>query len=222
VKSTTVETDRKTALTPADLCVPTLAEAPLSRRGWIFELKYDGFRILATKHGSSVALLSRRGTDFTDRFPEIATELAMLPDVVLDGELVSLDDGGRPQFEKLVRRSRLKRKISIDHGARTEPAALFVFDILELCGRDVRKMALLDRKQTLGEAIGTGSRIRSVGYVPSMGIELFNAADDAGLEGIVAKREDSPYRRGRSSDWIKIKTAHGRAIDEDRARWNER
>jgi bifunctional non-homologous end joining protein LigD len=55
-----------------------------------------------------------------------------------------------------------------------------------------------------------------------MGIELFNAANEAGLEGIVAKREDSPYRRGRSRDWIKIKTAHGRAIDDERANWNER
>jgi bifunctional non-homologous end joining protein LigD len=97
-----------------------------------------------------------------------------------------------------------------------------VFDILELRGRDVRNMALLDRKQTLGDAIGTGPLIRPVGYVPSMGIELFNAANEAGLEGIVAKREDSPYRRGRSRDWIKIKTAHGRAIDDERANWNER
>ena len=100
---------------------------------------------------------------------------------------------------------------------------LFAFDLLELRGRDIRSMALIDRKQTLHEALyEIGDRIRPVNYVIKFGADLFNAADEAELEGIVAKRVDSLYRRGRSRDWLKIKTAHGRAIDEERAKWNER
>ena len=112
--------------------------------------------------------------------------------------------------------------MSIEHGTRTAPAALFAFDVLELHGRDLREMALTDRKRTLAETVGTDGRIRAIDYVSTSGIELFRAADEAQLEGIVAKRADSPYRRGHSSDWVKIKTAHGRAIDDERAKWNER
>jgi bifunctional non-homologous end joining protein LigD len=210
-------------ITPTDLCVPTIADRPFSREGWIFELKYDGFRMLATKHGDDVALLSRRGTNFTTVFPEIAAELASLPDMVLDAELLMLDADGKARFGALVNRSRLRRRLSIVEAARTKPAALFVFDLLELRGRDLRELALVDRKELLQQALWeSGRRIRPIDYVLTFGTELFKMANDAGLEGIVAKRADSPYRRGRSHDWIKIKTAHGRAIDDERASWNER
>lgn len=86
-------------ITHEDLCVATKADQPFSRDGWIFELKYDGFRILASRHGEQVSLLSRKGTDFTQQFPEIAAELKEFPDVVLDCELVMLDPDGVPQFE---------------------------------------------------------------------------------------------------------------------------
>jgi bifunctional non-homologous end joining protein LigD len=81
-------------ITHTDLCVATKADAPLSRAGWIFELKYDGFRILATHRAKHVSLLSRRGTEFAPQFPELVRELATLPDVVLDCELVVLDGNG--------------------------------------------------------------------------------------------------------------------------------
>jgi bifunctional non-homologous end joining protein LigD len=177
--------------------------------------------IEGTKHGEEVAFLSRRGTDFTDRFPEIAAELATMPDVDLDAELVMLDENGKPTFERLVRRSRLRKPITID--AKTPPAAIAAFDLLELEGRDVRSLPLFERKTLLEHVLGKSAqkRIFPTTYVGLNGIELFDAADRVELEGIVAKRTDSPYCRGRSRDWLKIKTKHGRAIDDQRAKWNE-
>jgi bifunctional non-homologous end joining protein LigD len=209
-------------MTYEDLCVATKAAQPFTRDGWIFELKYDGFRILASCHSGSATLLSRKGTNFTAQFPELATELADLPDIVLDCELVMLDPDGVPQFEPLVRRSRLKRDISIEHAARTRPAVLYAFDLLELKGKDMRELPLIKRKKSLQKAIAPAKRILPVGHFERDGVTLFRLAAEKGIEGIVAKRADSPYRAGRSFDWIKIKTAAGRAIDEQRAIWNER
>jgi bifunctional non-homologous end joining protein LigD len=205
-----------------DLCVATKSDQPFERDGWIFELKYDGFRMLAARRGGLVSLHSRRGTDFTAQFPEIVAELETLPDVVLDCELVMLDENGVPQFEPLVRRSRLTRDISIEHAARTSPAVLYAFDLLEHKGKDLRERPLLKRKESLREAIATATRIRAVDHFVRDGITLFQLAAKNGIEGIVAKRADSPYKAGRSPDWIKIKTPVGREIDEQRAKWNER
>jgi bifunctional non-homologous end joining protein LigD len=209
-------------ITHADLCIATKAEQPFDREGWIFELKYDGFRMLAARRGKLVSLYSRRGTDFTAQFPEIVAELETLPDVVLDCELVMLDESGVPQFEPLVRRSRLTRDISIEHAARTSPAVLYAFDVLELKGQDLRERPLLKRKESLRKVVATATRVRPVDHFVRDGITLFQLAAKNGIEGIVAKRADSPYKAGRSPDWIKIKTSVGRAIDEERAKWNER
>jgi ATP-dependent DNA ligase len=144
-----------------------------------------------------------------------------LPELAIDTELVMLDERGHPTFERLIWRSRLKKRISIEHGARSEPAALFAFDLLELKGKDVRTWPLLDRKALLEKTLKRSKRIRYTDHVDD-GQGLFKAAESLGLEGIVAKRADSPYRRGRSGDWIKVKTGAGRAIDEERSTWNER
>ena len=98
-------------------------------------------------------LISRRGNDFADGFPEIAAALLELPDVVLDCELVMLTADGRPDFERLWRRSRLKRSIWIERSARTAPACLYAFDLLELEEKDVRTLSLDVRKAMLGEVI---------------------------------------------------------------------
>jgi bifunctional non-homologous end joining protein LigD len=204
---------------PTDLCVPTSADQPFSRGGWVFELKYDGFRMLASHDGGDASLLSRNATDYTSRFPEIVAELGTLADIVLDAELVILDAKGFPRFGRLTNRSRLKRPIAIEHAAQTAPAALFAFDVLELRGRDLRGLPLTERKAILHEELARADRIRLVDYVPEKGVEFFEAAAEMALEGVVAKRADSPYRPGRSLDWVKIKTAAGRARDEERASW---
>ena len=127
----------------------------------------------------------------------------------------------RSRSKRLIRRSRLKKRISIEHGSRTAPAVLFAFDVLELKGKDVRSSPLLDRKVLLKKTLARSKRIRYIDYVDDRQ-GLFKAAESMSLEGIVAKRADSPYRRGRSGDWVKIKTGAGRTTDEERAKWNER
>jgi bifunctional non-homologous end joining protein LigD len=189
--------------------------APYSRDGWIFELKYDGFRMLATHRGKHAELVSRRGNNFAHRFPEITAALVELPEVVLDGELVVLDAEGRPLFDQLSWRSRLKKQISIEHAARTRPAVLFAFDLLELDREDMRAHPLLERKGWLETVLKALGSIRYADHVENEGSNLFRLAEELGLEGIVAKRADSPYRRGRSGDWIKIKTSSGRAVNEE-------
>ena len=204
-----------------DLAKLVTGPAPYHRDGWIYELKYDGYRMLASHRGDDAKIISHRGNNFSDRFPEIIAELLTLPDVVLDTELVMLDKNGHPVFERLIRRSRLKKRISIEHGSRTDPAALFAFDLLQLKGKDVRTWPLVDRKALLKKTLARAKRVRYTDHVDD-GQGLFKAAESSSLEGIVAKRADSPYRRGRTNDWVKIKTGAGRAIDVERAKWNER
>ena len=208
-------------ITHLDLAELVSSAAPFDRLGWIFELKYDGFRMLATHLGKHAELVSRRGTDFSDRFPEVIAELLALPDVVLDAELVMLDENGHPVFERLIRRSRLKKRISIEHGSRTDPAVLFAFDVLELKGKDVRTWPLLDRKALLKRTLTRaearslhGSCRRRPRTVQGCGVD-----EPRGDRRQACGLALSPRATG---DWIKIKTGAGRAIDVERAKWNER
>ena len=117
----------------------TLAKAPFTRAGWVFEIKYDGFRTLAVHQGHDVVLVSRRGNDMTGCYPEVAASLRTLPKIVIDGELVILDSTGRPQFDRLRRRLALKRPSAVELAARQEPATLMAFDLLMLEGKDLRR-----------------------------------------------------------------------------------
>ena len=98
-----------TRITHRDLMIASSTAAPFSRAGWLFEAKYDGFRIMPRKEGSAVRLITRNGIDLAGAFPELIGELRELPDVVMDGELVVLDEQGKPQFESLRRRARMTR-----------------------------------------------------------------------------------------------------------------
>lgn len=201
----------------------TRAKKPFDRPGWLFELKYDGFRVLAIRRGGETRLLSRRGNDLLPAFPEIAACLAELPDIVLDGELVVLDEAGRPQFEWVSRRARTRRPFSVSEAAGREPAVLFAFDILALRGKDVRKLPLMRRKEFVQDALRGSQRVRPVQYVGEQGERLYEAACGLKLEGIVAKRADAPYKAGRSKDWLKIRTPHGRDVQAQRSeKWRER
>jgi bifunctional non-homologous end joining protein LigD len=204
-------------ITHKDLMLLAETQAPFERRGWIFELKYDGFRVLAQRSGSFVSITSRRGTDLTACFPEIVECLVELPDLVLDGELVVLDARGHPQFERLARRARMSRFPSVDAAAKEDPAMIFAFDLLELRGKDMRSQPLLKRKAALEKVLKGSSRIRYLTHVGEDGRRLFAAAARLELEGIVAKRADSAYKRGRSRDWLKISTPAGKLAQESRS-----
>jgi bifunctional non-homologous end joining protein LigD len=115
----------------------------------------------------------------------------------------------------------LKRPTSVEYAAKRTPAAIFAFDLLELRGKDVRALPLLKRKALLKDELRASERIRYLDHVGESGHRLFQIAEQLGLEGIVAKHGGAPYRRGRASGWLKVKTHAGRLIDEQRAKWNE-
>ncbi len=192
----------RAAVDPAavELMKPRSHERPFSREGWLFELKYDGFRLLAAG-GAGAALLSlKRGRDATGTFPEIAGALAALPfhSLVLDGEIVVLDAEGRPSFQGLQNRIAGKRTA----GA----AVLFAFDLLACEGFDLRPLPLGERKALLDRALaGPPGVIRPTVCVPERGEQLYAAVREMGLEGIVGKRLESPYQGGYSPDWLKVR-----------------
>lgn len=189
---------------------PEAAERAFSRPGWVFELKYDGYRMLAAGGASEALLLYKSGKDATVIFPELAGEISSLPlgGLILDGEAVVLDEAGKPNFQRLQRRGLLTRAADAAHAALASPATLFVFDLLACEGFDLRPLPLTARKELLRRVMaGTGAQgwIRVSEEVPERGEDLYAAVVEMGLEGIVAKRADSPYRGGYSADWRKVR-----------------
>jgi bifunctional non-homologous end joining protein LigD len=192
------------AMVPIEAVAPMLAEArerPFSAAGWVFELKYDGYRLLAGRSGAAaVRLLYRSGRDATAQFPELAQAVAALPfaALVLDAEAVALDAAGRPSFGLLQRRAQ--------HGSAA--AVLFVFDLLACEGFDLRPLPLTVRKGMLRRVVAAADPqgpLRYVEEVDERGEDLFAAVAEMGLEGVLAKRAASPYRAGRSADWLKVR-----------------
>lgn len=193
----------------AEEIVLQLAEArptAFTRDGWGFELKLDGFRLLAERRGGVVRLLLRRGRDATRQFPEIAQALTQVPggDFILDGELVIQDETGRPIFQRLLTRGTLTGAREIDAGVRSDPAVYFAFDLLMDAGEDLRRLPLRERKARLLERVPKLERVLPLDYVEREGEALLEAVKRQRLEGIVAKDLSAPYRGGRSASWFKI------------------
>jgi bifunctional non-homologous end joining protein LigD len=190
-----------------ELMLATMGQ-PFRREGWIFELKYDGFRLLAENEGSTARLRYRGGSDATAAFPEVAAALGALPrDVVLDGELVVVDETGRTHFQRMQKRLMLRRPREVAQAASGGlRATFFAFDLLGLLGYDLRALPLGERKALLRGLLprGRGGAIRYVDHVEAEGIGLYDEVRKLDLEGMVAKRADAPYSGGRSSDWIKV------------------
>jgi len=194
---------------------PETRERPFTKPGWLFELKYDGFRMLAERRDGRVCLLYRSGHDATAIFPEIERAMAALPfDLLLDGEAVVLDEAGRPVFQLLQRRAQRTRQIDVEQAAVASPAAFFAFDLLAFEGYDLRPLPLSMRKELLQRVFSLADGIRSSGplrtleAIPERGEDLYAAVQGLGLEGIVAKRADSPYRGGYSPQWLKVRVDH--------------
>ena len=188
-----------------------------SAAGWIFELKYDGFRCLTTKWGDAVRLESRSGRDMTEYFPELVEAArAVGHDFVADGELVVLDENGRSQWDRLRQRHALRSSSRIARAAQEQPAAIFAFDLLWLDGEDRRQRPLLERKSRLYDVLGQRGRIRHAGHFAASSAELWQLAVELELEGIVAKDAASSYTAGRSTRWQKIKTDIGSERERQR------
>jgi len=189
---------------------PMLAETrerPFRKAGWLFELKLDGYRVRAARHDGEAQLITRNGHDIAESFPEIARALAALPydDVILDGELVVPDDAGRPSFQRLQNRARVSRALDVRRAAVETPAVLYAFDLLAFAGYDLRPLPLERRKDVLEGIVPPVGPIKYLEHFATDGEALYDQVVKLGLEGIVAKKEDAPYRAGRSANWLKIR-----------------
>jgi bifunctional non-homologous end joining protein LigD len=176
------------------------AECPPDGREWRYELKLDGFRAIGRKSGHSAQLWSRNQKDFTRRFPAVAKAITELPiDTMIDGEIVALDEEGRPSFNLLQGFGNVRAIV------------LYAFDLLMLSGKDVRPWPLDERRGHLREVVPTLSD--NVRYCETFNVplsELVQAVRKHQLEGIVAKRAGSPYRSGeRCGDWVKWRANRG-------------
>jgi len=171
----------------------TLVPEPFHHPGWVYEEKYDGYRILAYKEGSRVTLFSRNAKDRTQSFSDIARAIETLGDrtLLLDGEAVAFDD-------KLVSRFQLLQQGEV-------PILYAVFDCLYRNGRDLRNEPLPVRREALEKAIGDIDHLFSSRRLESNGLKAYETAKRKGWEGVVGKDSSAPYVEGRSTKWLKVK-----------------
>ncbi|HEY2028836.1 MAG TPA: DNA ligase D [Myxococcales bacterium] len=174
---------------------------------WLFELKLDGFRAVVERDGSTARIYYRRGAESTAAYPDLCRALTRLPAqrFVADGEIAVLDETGRPVFQRLQRRALLTNPLELAQAAADLPASLFLFDLLGFEDFDLRTLPLVERKRLLRQIIPPLGTVSAVDHVEGQGRALFASIRDLGLEGIVAKRAQSPYRAGRSRDWQKVR-----------------
>ncbi len=191
------------------------ADEAFSRDGWLFELKYDGMRALASRtEGGDVTLRSRSGRDVTDLYPEIARALSLIPleAFVVDGEIVAHDDLMRPSFERLQGRMHVRDSEAIGRAQIETPVFFYAFDLLSAAGYDLRRQGLRERKKLLAAfipSVPSVGQVRFVDHIERDGQALYEAAAASGYEGVMAKRADARYDTGRrSQDWLKLKVPH--------------
>jgi bifunctional non-homologous end joining protein LigD len=182
------------------LMQPTLIAQPFHHKGWVYEEKVDGYRMVACKGDDAVTIMSRQGKDYASRFPDLAKALASLParSFILDGEVAVYDRAHISRFEWL--RARPK------DGRATLPVYM-VFDVLELDGKDWRPEPLWKRRRVLEELVAPERMILPVRRLSSNGLKAWAQAVHKGYEGIVAKDPQSPYVAGRTLQWLKVKQA---------------
>jgi bifunctional non-homologous end joining protein LigD len=182
----------------------TLAESPPRGREWIHEIKLDGYRILARLDGGKAQLITRNGKDWTDAFPSVARAVEALPaaSALLDGEVVVLDERGVSDF------GALQNAI----GSSDPRLVYYVFDLLHLDGHDLAGAPLIERKRLLAAVAGKNGTLRYLDHFEGQGADFYGEAGRHGLEGIISKRRDLPYRPGRTRDWLKVKCGHSQEL----------
>jgi bifunctional non-homologous end joining protein LigD len=193
-------------------CRPSKAIKPPSGPLWVHEIKHDGFRLMVRREGSRVRCFTRGGYDWAARFPAIVQAASRIKaqSFLIDGEVVVCRDDGLSDFKALHSRGR-------DHDA-----VLFAFDLIKHQGDDLRSAPLLDRKRQLAKLLGKATHaIRFNEHLAHDGLTVFEHACRMGLEGIVSKRIDAPYRSGRSKTWLKSKNPLSEAVRrEDEEDWS--
>lgn len=182
-----------------DPMLATLAEQPFDDAEWIFEMKWDGYRAIAEWRKKKLKLYSRNGLSFVQKYPPVAEAITKLShDCVLDGEIVVLNDKGRPRFQMLQ---------EYDQDPR-HPLHYYVFDLLFLDGKDLRELPLINRKELLHKLLSSykGDVIRYSDHVSTNGKKFFHHVKKLDFEGMMAKKADSEYYSGvRTREWLKVK-----------------
>src|SRR5262249_37863413 len=187
-----------------DLCQPMTTANPPAGPGWLHEIKYDGFRILARREDARVRLFTRNANDWTERYPLVAETIGALKarSLTIDGEITVCDGNGLAVFDLLRHGPRIKHD-----------AVLFTFDLLELDGRDLRGEPIEYRKGALGQLLrGAPSPLRLVDHLEIEGAVFYEHACKIGAEGMVSKRTGSRYFAGRTGQWRKVKNPNAPAV----------
>jgi bifunctional non-homologous end joining protein LigD len=186
----------------------TMADKPFDDDNWLYEIKWDGYRAVAFLDSNSLRLVSRNQNDLTSAYPELHEIPAHVKasSAILDGEIVALDDEGRPSF------SLMQQRTGVGEGGRRIrrtrddiPVVYYAFDLLHLDGYDLMQADLEMRKRLLASILLPDDLLHYSDHYIGRGTALFEAAAKRGLEGIVAKRRRSCYEQKRSHDWLKIK-----------------
>jgi bifunctional non-homologous end joining protein LigD len=206
------KTKGRAAMPPDETLMPkfvapqlaTLVTAVPENAGWLHELKFDGYRLFCRIDKGGASVLTRNALDWSARFGVLTQAAKQLParQAIIDGEIVAVDDDGSQSFQRLQNSLRDRDATHLVY---------YAFDLLYLNGRDLRAAPLLERKKVLRQFIARAAKERRAQLIRysehriGRGKELFAEACKAGLEGIIAKRADEPYRSGRSRSWLKIK-----------------
>jgi bifunctional non-homologous end joining protein LigD len=186
---------------PPQLC--KLVDRPPGGGDWVHEIKFDGYRMQLRVEGGKAALRTRTGLDWSQRFPQLIADAADLPDALIDGEVVALDEAGSPSF------AGLQAALSEE---KTDDLIFFAFDLLHADGQDLTELPLSDRKNQLRALLPEGDRIRYVEHFTSGGEAVLQSACRMSLEGVVSKKLDAPYRSGKGATWTKAKCRAGHEV----------
>jgi bifunctional non-homologous end joining protein LigD len=198
---------KRTMLTEIHPMLATSVEKPFDGEDWLFEIKWDGYRAVAFIDNGKVRLVSRNQNELTHRYPELKdlAKSVKAKTAILDGEVVALDEQGRPSFSLMQQRTGFRpdgHRAATDAGV---PVLYYAFDLLYLDGYDLRRLPLQERKKKLASILIPGDSLRYSDHYERQGKVLFEMAREKGLEGILAKKRDSIYQERRSSEWLKIK-----------------
>ena len=184
----------------------TSVEAPPGGTGWGHEIKFDGYRMQLRIEDGKVSLKTRKGLDWTEKFAAIAKQARSLPDALIDGEIVALDDAGVPEFSAL--------QAALSEG-KTGKLIFFAFDLLFAEDMDLRALPLRDRKERLKQLLEENSKGENIRYVEHFEVDgerIMESAREMKLEGIVSKKLSAPYRSGRTDSWTKAKARAGQEV----------
>jgi bifunctional non-homologous end joining protein LigD len=187
------------------LAVPI--EEPFDSDEWLYEIKWDGYRAVSFIERGRLRLVSRNQNDLTSQYPELADipKFVRAQNAILDGEVVAVDEGGRPSFSLMQQRTGIRHGHFRAPGRSDVPVLYYAFDLIYLDGYDLHKVDLEERKRLLADVVIPGDNLRYSDHELGKGTALFQVAAQQGLEGVVAKRRKSCYEEKRTREWLKIK-----------------